>query len=55
MTPEIDHLALAVDLVIDPRHKHGVALNMERLLEQARLVMEVPLPNETEPAPVFVP
>ena len=55
MVVNVDQLALAVDLVIDPRHKHGVALNMERLLEQARLVMEVPLTDETEPAPVFVP
>ncbi len=53
--PALDHLARAAGLTIDPLHEAGVALNLERLLTQARLVMDVALPPDTEPAPIFRP
>jgi len=48
-------LAVATGLPLDPAHRAGVAANFGRLLAQADLVMAVPLPPETEPAPIFRP
>jgi len=42
-------------LPIDAAHRPGVAINLERLAQMAALVMEFPLPDEAEPAPVFRP
>jgi len=53
--PLIDQLAIAAVLSINPDHKPGVALNLERLLDQARLVMAVELTEAAEPAPIFTP
>jgi hypothetical protein len=44
-----------IGLPLDPAHRPGVVLNFERLARMAKLVMEFPLPDETEPAPVFHP
>jgi hypothetical protein len=48
-------LAAAIGLALDPAHRVGVAANFGRLLAQADIVMAVPLPLDTEPAPVFRP
>ncbi len=49
----VDAAAAALDLPIAPEHRPGVVLNLERLAAMARLVMEFPLADEIEPAPVF--
>ena len=49
----VDASAALVGLPIDPAHRPGVILNLERLAQLAALLMEFPLTNEAEPAPVF--
>ena len=51
----VDAAAQLVGLKLDPEHRSGVALNLERIAQMAALLMEFPLPDETEPAPVFQP
>ena len=47
--------AALIGLPLDPEHQCGVALNLRRIAEMAALVMEFPLPDEAEPAPIFTP
>jgi Protein of unknown function (DUF4089) len=42
-----------LELNIPPEYAAGVAENLAQLLVQAKLVMELELPQDTEPAPVF--
>ena len=51
----VDAAAALIGLPIDPVHRPGVVVNLERLAQMAALVMEFPLPDEAEPAPVFLP
>jgi hypothetical protein len=51
----VDAAARLIGLPIEPAHRPGVVLNFERIAQMAALVMEFPLPEETEPAPVFEP
>ena len=51
----VDAAAAAIGLALDPAHRPGVVLNMLRIAEMAALLMEFPLPQACEPAPVFVP
>ena len=51
----VDAAAALIGLPIDAAHRPGVAINLERLAQMAALVMEFPLPDEAEPAPVFRP
>jgi hypothetical protein len=51
----VDAAAVLIGLPLDPSHRPGVILNIERIAEMAALVMAFPLPEETEPAPVFRP
>jgi hypothetical protein len=51
----VDAAAALIGLPLDPAHRPGVILNMHRIAEMAGLVMAFPLPEETEPAPVFRP
>ena len=55
--PEIyvDVAAALIGLPVDPAHRRGVILNLERIAQMAALVAEFPLPDEAEPAPVFRP
>ncbi len=48
-------LAQAAGLPIASGHVRGVAENLQRLMAQARIVMEVELPPEMEPAAIFRP
>ncbi len=48
-------LAQAAGLPIGREHVRGVAENLQRLMAQARVVMEVELPLEMEPAGIFRP
>lgn len=49
----VDSAAAAVGLPLAPEHRAGVVLNFQRLAEMARLVMEFPLSDDIESAPVF--
>ena len=51
----VDIAAAVIGLPLDPAHRPGVILNLQRIAEMAALVMAFPLPEETEPAPVFRP
>ena len=51
----VDAAAALLGLVLDPAHRPGVILNMQRIADMAGLVMAFPLPDETEPSPVFRP
>jgi 1-carboxybiuret hydrolase subunit AtzG-like protein len=48
-------VAMLIGLSLDPAHCPGVILNLERIAQMAGLVMEFPLPDDMEPAPVFRP
>jgi hypothetical protein len=51
----VDLLAQVIQLPLDPAHRPGVIANFERTMTIAQLVMEFPLPDEIEVAPVFEP
>ena len=48
-------MAKVLGLELIPEHRAGVALNLARLMAQAALVMSVTLPEDVEPASVFMP
>ena len=50
-----DAAAAAVELPIAPAHRPGVILNLERIAAMARLVLDFPIGDEIDPAPVFRP
>ena len=49
----VDAAAALIELPLDPAHRPGVILNLQRIAEMAALVMAFPLPDDVEPAPVF--
>ncbi|MBD3880814.1 DUF4089 domain-containing protein [Phormidium tenue FACHB-886] len=51
----VDLMAQLLDLELDSAHRPGVITNLERTAAIAKLVMEFPLPDEIEVAPVFQP
>jgi hypothetical protein len=51
----VEAAAQLVGLPLDPAHRPGVVLNLGRIAQMAALVMEFPLSEETEPAPVYEP
>ena len=51
----VDEAAKQVGLPITPEHRLGVIQFMGGLLASAAVVMEFPLPDDVEPAPVFEP
>ena len=51
----VDPLAALIGLPIDPEHRPGSFANLERIAQMAALVMEFPLGDGDEPAPVFRP
>lgn len=51
----VEAAAQLVGLSLDPAYLPGVILNVERIAQMAGLVMDFPLPDDTEPAPVFTP
>jgi 1-carboxybiuret hydrolase subunit AtzG-like len=51
----VDAAAALIGLPLDPAHRPGTVLNLQRIAEMAALVMAFPLPDDTEPAPVFLP
>ena len=51
----VDAAAALLELPLDPAHRPGVILNMQRIAEMAALVISFALPDDVEPAPVFRP
>ena len=51
----VDTAAALMGLPLDPAHRPGVILNLQRIAEMADLVMAFPLSDDVEPAPVFTP
>lgn len=49
----IDAAPALVGLAIDPAYREGVKMNLRATANAARLVLEFPLEDEAEPAPVF--
>ncbi len=54
-TTYVDIAAQLVELPLLPEHRPGVIENFSRIQAIAQLVMEFPLPEEVEVAPVFEP
>jgi 1-carboxybiuret hydrolase subunit AtzG-like protein len=50
----IDAAARVLDLAIEPAWKPAIAANLEATLRLAASFMEFPLPDDAEPAPIFV-
>jgi hypothetical protein len=51
----VDLLAQTLQIPLDPDHRPGVIANLARTAEIAQLVMEFPIPDQIEAAPVFEP
>jgi hypothetical protein len=51
----VDRLSQYLDLPIAPDYRPGVIANLERTAAIAQLVLDFPLPEAIEPAPVFQP
>ena len=51
----VDRAAALIDLTIAPEHRPGVVQAMGVIVAAAALVMEFPLPDDVEAAPVFEP
>jgi hypothetical protein len=49
----VDNSAAALALPLAPEHRPGVIENFARIAIIAQSVMEFPLPEDAEPAPVF--
>ncbi len=45
---------MALDLPVEPAWKPAIKANLEVTLRLARLFADFPLPDDAEPAPVFV-
>jgi Protein of unknown function (DUF4089) len=55
LEPLVDQLAHLIGLPLAPEHRPGVIANFERTTTIAQLVMEFPLGDEVEVAPIFQP
>ncbi|HWD57662.1 MAG TPA: DUF4089 domain-containing protein [Stellaceae bacterium] len=49
----VDAVAMVVGLSLDPAHLPGVIFNIEQIAQMAGLLMDFPLPDDAEAAPVF--
>ena len=49
----IEAAARALSLPVEPEWKAAIRANLEMTLKHAALIEEFPLPEATEPAPVF--
>lgn len=57
LSPEeyVAQMALLLDLPLNPEYQSGVVENFARIMAIAQLVVEFPLSEEIEVAPVFRP
>lgn len=51
----VDLMSQVINLPIDPDHRPGVIANLERTATIAQVVMDFPLPDTIETAPIFQP
>ncbi|GAP97101.1 DUF4089 domain-containing protein [Leptolyngbya sp. NIES-2104] len=51
----VEIMSEAIALPIPAEYREGVVANLERIHTVAQVVLEFPLPNEIEAAPVFEP
>lgn len=51
----VDLMSQVIHLPIDPEHRPGVIANLERTATIAQVVMDFPLPDTIEAAPIFQP
>lgn len=51
----VDLMATLLQISLDPEYRPGVIANLVRNAEVAQLVMEFPLPETVEVAPIFEP
>jgi len=51
----VDAAAAAIGLTIRDEHLDGVVAAMQGLMPQIRLVLDCPLPEDLDSAPVFTP
>lgn len=51
----VDAAAALIEIPIDPEHRPGIVVNLERIAQMAALVMAFPLDDSVEPAPVYQP
>lgn len=51
----VDQTALLLNLNLPEEYRDGVVTNFERIQIIAKLVLEFPLPEDIEPAPIFEP
>lgn len=51
----VDAVSMLLDLPIAPEYRPEVIANLERTAAIAQLVLEFPLSDEREPAPIFLP
>ena len=52
---DVEQMSELLDLPLDPEHRLGVEKNFATISAIATLVMEFPIPEEIEAAPVFEP
>jgi hypothetical protein len=50
----VDAAARALDLAVEPAWKPAIKANLEVTLRLAALFADFPLPDDAEPAPIFV-
>jgi hypothetical protein len=50
----VDASAKALALPIEPRWRPAIKTNLDVILRQAALFADFPLPDDAEPAPIFV-
>ncbi|WP_237477793.1 AtzG-like protein [Lichenibacterium dinghuense] len=51
----IDAMAPLLGLAVAPEHRAGIAANLRALAAMAALVLDPPVGDHAEPAPVFTP
>jgi Protein of unknown function (DUF4089) len=51
----MDAMSAFLNLPIEPRYREGVAIHLRASQRIAKSYLDVPLDDEAEPAPVFVP
>jgi hypothetical protein len=51
----VDQMSLLLELPLHPDHRPGVIANLERTAAIAQRVLEFPIPDEIEAAPIFQP
>jgi hypothetical protein len=49
----LDEAAALIGLALAPEHRPGVLLNLQRIAKMAVMVVDFPVPDNSEPAPVF--